>query len=289
MPTSRDTASRQLSDQLKEFARQFMGAPTDRALEPTEIVDLAARAVPHTIGAGLTLIRRDGRPTTLAASSELPERVDAIEFETGEGPCLDAVGDDDITTVDDLAHDDRWPRFSERAVRETPIRSMFGVRMLLGGEDRGALNFYAPEPRAFTDLDLGIGAVFSALSSLALQHAIERRKNVNLEIALSSSRQVGMAMGILMSSRLLTVDQAFDELRFASQHLHRKLRDVALDVTDTGVLPERPVRLPRQPETTLTLGNRHAPNRVVLIEVVSFDPSKEARCPRACRAGTTSW
>jgi hypothetical protein len=115
---------------------------------------------------------------------------------------------------------------------------MFGVRVFLGGTDRGALNFYAPQPGAFTDLDLGIGAVLSTMASLALQNAIERRKADNLEVALDSSRQIGMAIGILMSSRLLTADRAFDELRRVSQHMHRKIRDVAAEVMETGALPE---------------------------------------------------
>jgi hypothetical protein len=40
-----------------------------------------------------------------------------------------------------------------------------------------------------------------------------------------------------MSSRLLTADKAFDELRRASQRLHRKVRDIAVEVNETGVLP----------------------------------------------------
>ena len=131
-----------------------------------------------------------------------------------------------------------WPKFSARAIEETPIRSMFGVRVFLGGDDRGALNFYAPEPGAFTELDLGIGAMLSTMASLALQNAVAQRKTVNLEIALESSRQIGTAIGILMSSRLITADRAFDELRKVSQHTHRKVRDVAAEVMETGALPE---------------------------------------------------
>jgi hypothetical protein len=227
----------QLGERLQEFARRFMSEWDGRPLRPEQIVQLATDAVPHTIGAGLTLITGDRPPRTLAASSELPARVDAIEYETGEGPCLEAIEDDDITRADDLTTDTRWPKFSERTVRETPIRSMFGVRIFLGADDRGALNFYAPEPGAFTELDLGIGAVFSTLSSLALHNVLAHEKTVNLETALESSRRIGMAMGILMASKLLTADQAFDQLRDASQHLHRKLREIAIEVTETGVLP----------------------------------------------------
>jgi GAF domain-containing protein len=237
-----DDAGSDAGRELQQFALRFMDEWGGRALNPDELIDFAARAVPNAIGAGLTLIRRDGRPMTLAASNELAAHVDALEYEAGEGPCLDAIEHDDINVVTDLATDDRWPKFADRAVRETPVRSMLGVRIHLGASDRGALNFYAEKVGAFTGLDVGIAATMSTLASLALQHATEQQRSSNLEIALESSRQIGMAIGILMSSRLLTADQAFEELRRTSQQLNRKVRDVALDVNETGVLPESPQR-----------------------------------------------
>jgi ANTAR domain-containing protein/GAF domain-containing protein len=225
--------------QLLDFARQFSADWSERSLEPKELVDFAAKAVPHAIGVGLTLVKSDGQPMTLAASNDLAEIVDHIEYECGEGPCLDAIEYDDVTVSNDLAKDERWPKFVERAVAETPVRSMFGARIFLGGKERGALNFYANEVDAFGQLDLGIGAMLSVIASVALQHANEQRRRENLEVALESSRVIGMAMGIVMSSRLVTADQAFEALRRASQESNRKLRDVAAEVTETGLLPER--------------------------------------------------
>jgi hypothetical protein len=40
-----------------------------------------------------------------------------------------------------------------------------------------------------------------------------------------------------MANTLSTADQAFDAIRRISQETNRKLRDVALDVTETGTLP----------------------------------------------------
>jgi ANTAR domain/GAF domain len=229
---------RDAADQLLDFAKRFAAEWSDRPLGAEELVNFATQAVPHAAGVGLTLVRSDGKPTTLAASNELAVQVDAIEYESGEGPCLDAIEYDDITVANDLANDERWPKFVERATRETPVRSMFGTRIFLSGNERGALNFYALDVDAFDQLDIGIGATLSLIASIALRHGIEQRRRENLEIALESSRVIGMAMGILMSSKLLTADQAFDALRRASQDSNRKLRDVALDVTETGMLPQ---------------------------------------------------
>jgi AmiR/NasT family two-component response regulator len=60
----------------------------------------------------------------------------------------------------------------------------------------------------------------------------------NLEQALQSNREIGVALGVLMAHHRVTQDQAFTLLRVASQNLHRKLRDIASDVVETGALPE---------------------------------------------------
>ena len=56
----------------------------------------------------------------------------------------------------------------------------------------------------------------------------------HLQRALVSSRQIGMAMGILMERHRLTQEQAFERLRDLSQRRNVKLRDVADQIIYTG-------------------------------------------------------
>ena len=65
-------------------------------------------------------------------------------------------------------------------------------------------------------------------------------KVANLQKALSSNRQIGTALGIVMSRHMVTAEAAFDMLRTASQTNHRKLRDIAEDVILTGQVPAAP-------------------------------------------------
>jgi GAF domain-containing protein len=204
------------------------------------VVRFAAQAVAASEDASLTIIRGGQRPQTLGGTSELPYRVDAIQYETGQGPCLEALTEHDIARADDLATDPQWPRFAARAVTDTGVRSMFGVRLLLDGTQRGALNFYARQPGVFADIDLALGAIFATHASLALLNATHQAEAEHLQLALDSNRQIGIAIGILTARQLCTPDQAFDHLRAASQHLHRKLRDIAEHVTLTGELPDQP-------------------------------------------------
>ena len=117
---------------------------------------------------------------------------------------------------------------------------MFSVRLVLPGGHRAALSFYARRPGAFDDLDRGTGALLAPFAGIALRTILQEQQVGHLEAALGSSRQIGTAVGILMTRRLVTAEQAFEQLVGASQHLNRKLRDVAADVELTGDLPAAP-------------------------------------------------
>ena len=71
-----------------------------------------------------------------------------------------------------------------------------------------------------------------------LVESAERRKanSDQLERAVSSNREIGVAVGILMVNHTLTDEQAFDLLSRVSQHTNRKLRLIALEVARTGAL-----------------------------------------------------
>ena len=58
-----------------------------------------------------------------------------------------------------------------------------------------------------------------------------------LEEALLSRDVIGQAKGILMERLHLTSDQAFEQLRDASQKVNRKVRDIAAELAQTGEWP----------------------------------------------------
>jgi len=78
---------------------------------------------------------------------------------------------------------------------------------------------------------------YAPQSELAEHLADAQRQIANLEAALLTSRQIGMAVGILMCRYSWTEDRAFDALRLASQRHHRKVRELANEVVLTGDLP----------------------------------------------------
>ena len=76
--------------------------------------------------------------------------------------------------------------------------------------------------------------MFAAYASMALLAAARHDTANHLTRALETNREIGVAMGILMANGKLTSQQAFDQLRTASQNLNRKLHDIAADVALTG-------------------------------------------------------
>ncbi len=71
---------------------------------------------------------------------------------------------------------------------------------------------------------------------------------VNLERAVQSNRRIGAALGILMSTLKITEAEAFTMLRRRSQQQHRKVRELADDVVESGWLEGPAVPLTGGPD-----------------------------------------
>jgi ABC-type transporter Mla subunit MlaD len=63
-----------------------------------------------------------------------------------------------------------------------------------------------------------------------------REKIGNLEIALTTARRIGMAIGIVMSELKLTESRAFEALVAVSQSRHERVRDIAEEIVLTGTI-----------------------------------------------------
>jgi hypothetical protein len=227
--------NRDLADRFAEVGRGLAGAP-DLASLFVMIANQGLVLVPGAEHAGITVLRR-GVFDTPTATSDLPPKVDAIQYELGAGPCVDAALDDTIYLTGDLEVDTRWPEFGKRAVFDAGVRSMLAIRLFSEEVDViAALNLYSTNRDAFADDALPICILLATHASLALTSAGQRERIVNLEQAIKSNREVGVAVGVLMSRHTITQQQAFDLLRMSSQHSHRKLREVAADVVETGDL-----------------------------------------------------
>jgi len=189
----------------------------------------AVERIPGAEACGLTL-ERAGRGTTVNHSGELATRGDERQYELDDGPCLEAMRTGRVVAVADMAAEQRWGAYPERAV-DAGVRSSLSLPLTVRERGRGALNFYSSRPDVFTETDQREAESWAAQASGALAVAWRMAEHEEVVDHLSrgmTTRQViGQAVGLLMAQRRCTSDEAFALLKGASQRSNQKLREVA--------------------------------------------------------------
>ena len=229
----------QLAQTLSDLARSLEAEDNTEAM----LDDLVAAAVAQIPGVdegsiSIVLARKD--VSSQSPSSDLPRRVDALQTETGEGPCLDAVYAEKTVRVPDMASETRWPNFARRAA-EAGAGSMLSFQLWVEGDNLGALNLYGREANSFTEESEHVGLLFVSHAAVAMAGA---QKQDQLMEGLATRDLIGQAKGILMERYKVDAQKAFALLVRASQNRNVKLRDLAIELTDTGLIagvtPPRP-------------------------------------------------
>jgi hypothetical protein len=204
----------------------------------TKAVELAVANIEGCDFAGLFLMEGDVVNTPVSTDS-IVAAIDALQHQTVEGPCLDAVTRGLIFYSHDLGSDLRWTYFAPQATR-AGIRSQMAVP-LTADRQHAVLNLCARRPNAFGVLDRAKATMLATLTSLARRvaqsHEDDRRRSAGFRNALASREGIAEAVGILMERERVSAEQAFDILRIASQHLNVKLREIARHLVETGEVP----------------------------------------------------
>jgi AmiR/NasT family two-component response regulator len=91
---------------------------------------------------------------------------------------------------------------------------------------------HKPEPVSDRDPDPALNGQGPADSDGELERLTEQV--AGLEAALLTRDVIGQAKGILMERYRITPDEAFDQLKAASQRKNRKLRELAEELVSTG-------------------------------------------------------
>jgi GAF domain-containing protein len=92
---------------------------------------------------------REGGPLTVASSDAHALGLDEVQYGHHNGPCLTCMRTGIIVIISDLAADDRWGAYRLDALAHG-IASALSMPLTGGPGVRGALNFYAHQPSAFT-------------------------------------------------------------------------------------------------------------------------------------------
>jgi len=178
-------------------------------------VALAGAAVGGADGVSVSL-RRRGVLTTVAATDGTISSMDANQYETGEGPCVDASTEGHWFHAESLERETRWPAFTPRA-RALGIQAILSSPLLVEEHPVGALNIYSLTPSAFSVRDQELAAAFAAQASSLLSDAEASLNDDDLSIrfqgALRTREVIAQAQGILMERDGLSENDAYGALR----------------------------------------------------------------------------
>lgn len=188
-------------------------------------------------GAGIMLMSGDVARGSVCSTNEVSAAIEQLQYDLGEGPCVDAYHLDRPVLEPDLAEPaaSRWPAFTGPAL-EVGVRAVFGFPLQVGAVRLGALNLYRDRPGPLGDeqhADALVMADVAAQALLMLQaNAPPGGLAAELEAAADFQYVVHQASGMVSVQLEVSVGQALARLRGYAFGNGRSLTDVARDVVE---------------------------------------------------------
>jgi GAF domain-containing protein len=208
----------------------------DGELETQRLCDVCAEVTGAT-GAGIMLMSGDIARGSVCTTDPVSALIEQLQYDLGEGPCLDAYNQDRPVLEPDLAApaSPRWPAFTAPAV-DAGARAVFGFPLQVGAVRFGALSLYCDAPGPLTD-DQHADALLMAgivAQALILLQAGAPAGTVAAELEANAEFQyvVHQASGMVAAQLDVSVGQALVRLRAHAFGHDRALTDVAEDVVD---------------------------------------------------------
>ena len=186
-------------------------------------------------GAGIMLMSGGAPGGSLCTSNEMSDVIEQLQYELGEGPCVDAYRQDWPVFEPDLANPQvpRWTAFAPPAVG-AGVRAVFGFPLSVGAARLGALNLCRDRPGPLLDeqhADALVMAEIVAQAVLILQAgAPPGLVAAELEAGADFHYVVHQASGMVAAQLDIGVAQALGRLRAHAFGNSRSLTDVAKDV-----------------------------------------------------------
>ena len=204
-----------LAQWLSEFARELQAQPNKDQIMRV-VVRAAVEKVPGAQCAGITLVSAEGEVTTPVKTDDLVAQIDALQYETGQGPCLSTAREHLTVRSQDLRTERRWPKFAKAAAL-AGAESMLCLQLFVKGDSLGALNLLAREPGAFDETSEDIGLLLVSHAAIAMIGA-DREGDLaasehELEVALANQRQAVQRLHVLDGLKYTVLQTLAHDLR----------------------------------------------------------------------------
>src|SRR4051795_6936405 len=154
-----------LTESLAALSRFFVG---DGTLEETllRVCQLCTDAVPAAALVGVTMLG-EGRPRTAIFTDETAPEVDQAQYDSGDGPCLDAFKELRTIFLESTSEPGPWPEFRRTAAAHG-IGSTLSLPLIVDKTAHGAMNLYSTRPRAFDDDAVETANLFASQAAIVL-------------------------------------------------------------------------------------------------------------------------
>ena len=191
----------------------------------------------HTIfdvdGAGLMLADAEHHLRNVAVSDERLAHLEELQVRHQEGPCITAFDDKQLVGAEDLAHDQRWPAFSQAAVARG-VRAVLASPLPYNQDAVGVVAVLSEKSRPWSaEGELALLA-FTDLAALMIASMMQGQQQSELALqlqgALDTRAVIEQAKGVLMGQRGLSAQAAYEQIRAQARAQRRKIAAVSADV-----------------------------------------------------------
>lgn len=192
-------------------------------------------------GVGLALMNDSGHQGVVAATDGPARVMEDLQFDLGEGPCLDASAARSPVLQPDLAKSAaaRWPGFGPAAL-EAGIAAIFAFPLHVGAIRIGILDLYRDVPGSLEPQVLAEALAYADAAVLVLMHVQGHRLAANdlhpqLANPIENRSEVHQATGVVSVTASVSLANALLLLRAHAYGEQRHILEIARDVI-TGTL-----------------------------------------------------
>jgi GAF domain-containing protein len=191
-------------------------------------------------GAGLMLSDSAQHLRTVAASDDRFAHLEDLQVRHQEGPCIEAFDTKELVGAVDLANEERWPLFSQAAVRRE-VRAVLASPLPYNQDAVGVVAVLSEHSRPWSPANELALLAFTDLAALLIASIIqgERQSELagQLQGALNSRQVIEQAKGILMGTQGVSARTAYEQLRLRARSERRKLAVVCDEVVQGAARP----------------------------------------------------
>jgi GAF domain-containing protein len=186
-------------------------------------------------GAGIMLMSGDVPRGSVCTTDTVSALIEQLQYDIGEGPCVDAYHEDRPVLESDLAEpvNVRWPAFTG-PVLDAGVRAVFGFPLHVGAVRLGALHLYRDRPGPLADEQHADALVMADIAAQAVLVLQANAPPGQLATALMASADfqyvVHQASGMVAVQLDVSVAEALIRLRAYAFGNDRPLAEVTRDV-----------------------------------------------------------